>query len=87
MRVLINCVLILSVLFVYSCKDNSSGPGSETKTEVTGKVQAPDNSTPIQGATVYTGESLPDDFSASGNCVEPPVDYDAYTCTDSRRRF
>lgn len=101
MRVLINTFSILILFFIISCGNDSTGPEEPetTTTTVTGTVQAPDNSTPLAGATVYVGEDaqignnkilgkwLSKNNSSSDNCKEPSVDFSAYTCTEADGSF
>ncbi|MCW9705728.1 hypothetical protein [Fodinibius salsisoli] len=95
--------ILLITLFLLSCSDNSSGPGNTgpISATISGQVQAPDNATPIQGATVYIGEApannsgsqnkimaqLPTQSGGQENCEEPSASYTAYTCTDADGSF
>ncbi|MEL7833523.1 hypothetical protein [Fodinibius sp. Rm-B-1B1-1] len=97
-------IILLITLFLISCSDNSTDPGkTDTGTaSIKGQVQAPDNTTPIQGATVYIGKApannsgtqnkrksqLITESSDQKNCTEPTTtSYTAYTCTDANGNF
>lgn len=95
MKIHLYLTIIFSIFFCISCGDNSTGPEGKLTT-VTGKVQAPDQSTPISGATVYVGEGRQKTtsekkkaagFAMAENCAEPDVDFTAYTCTDTEGNF
>lgn len=92
-------ITIFFTLFLsYSCSDDSTGPNTTPKTiTVTGKLTAPDGSTPISGATVYVGKPLQQSqnqtaaYLSAGSfqvkCKAPSVDYKAYTCTNADGSF
>jgi len=93
-------ILSICLLFMFtSCDLISSSDSDNTKVaNIAGKVQGPDQSTPINNATVYVGEPISEDsnnkmkIASEGlvkteHCEEPSVEYEAYTCTSADGSF
>jgi len=88
-------IICICILFTFtSCDLVSNSDSDNTKVaDITGTVQGQDQSTPIHNATVFVGESLSDNANGkikmvwkspakTEHCEEPPVEFDAYTCTN-----
>lgn len=96
--------VFVAFLIMASCgKDSTTGPGDEPgdftgTSTITGKVMAPDGSTPISGATVYVPNGSPKTIirqvavsgqtgSLQAACAEPPEAASAKTCTEADGSF
>ncbi|NGP89722.1 hypothetical protein [Fodinibius halophilus] len=90
----------VTLLFISACS-NSSGPTDRNLKTIIGQVKAPDNSTPVEGATVYIGKPMSDSSGkekavpsttiqtspTDKDCPKPEVEHTAYTCTKADGRF